>query len=238
MFNIPNSITLLNAFCGCLALISLVTGQQEWLPFFIICSLIADFADGLFARLLKANSEIGKELDSLADVISFGLVPGAIFYTLINRSSGIDYLHFDDSSTWIGSIGFVLTLFSALRLAKFNTDQRQTEDFIGLNTPACTIFSLGLLLTIENNSFGLSSWLLTLPVLFSILCVLSFLLVAEIPIFSLKFKTIGWKGNETRILLIVLSILAISILPVGLALMGIIKIYILLSIVSLILKKK
>jgi CDP-diacylglycerol--serine O-phosphatidyltransferase len=238
MFNVPNFITLLNAFCGSLAVLSLLSGQQHWLPFLIACSLVADFADGLSARLLKANSEIGKELDSLADIISFGLVPGVIFYTLINKSSGIDYLHFDNSSTWFGAIGFVLTLFSALRLAKFNTDQRQTEDFIGLNTPACTIFSLGLLLTIENNSFGLSAWLLSLPVLLSVIVVLSFLLVAEIPIFSLKFKTKGWKGNEARILLIILSILSIILLPIGLALMATIKIYILLSLYILATKKK
>ena len=231
MFTIPNIITLLNAFFGTLALYAVLSGQTAYLPLLLSISLVADFADGLAARLLKQSSPIGKELDSLADVISFGAVPGAIFYLLLCKSQGIEGLVFEKPETYLPALGFMITVFSALRLAKFNTDTRQTEHFIGLNTPANTIFTLGLLITVENNSFGLSELLLNLPVLLILIALLSYLLISEIPIFSFKFKKLSWKGNEFRIVFLVLAATMLIALPTGLALMSCIFLYVLSSLI-------
>ena len=238
MFTIPNIITLCNAFFGCLAVLSIFSGQTVWLPWFIAICLLADFADGLAARLLKQSSPIGKELDSLADVISFGFVPGAIYYLLLCKSLGMEELEFSNPKSYLPALGFVITAFSALRLAKFNTDSRQTENFIGLNTPANTIFTLGLLLTVEYNSFGLSELLLNLPLLISLIGLFSFLLVSEIPIFSFKFKGLGWKANEIRFVFLILSALLLTFLPLGLAMMSCIALYLLSSILLIASKKK
>lgn len=237
MFTIPNIITLCNAFFGCLAVLSIFSGQTDWLPWILGICLLADFADGLAARLLKQSSPIGKELDSLADVISFGLLPGAIYYLLLCKSLGLEGLEFDNPNSYLPALGFVMTAFSALRLAKFNTDNRQTEHFIGLNTPANTIFTLGLLLTVENNNLGLSQLLLSFPLLISLIGIFSFLLVSEIPIFSFKFKSIGWSGNEIRFGFLIISLAALIILPLGLAMMGCIVLYLLSSILLMLTKK-
>jgi len=229
LFTIPNIITLLNAFFGTLALYSVLSGQTAWLPLLLGISLFADFADGLVARLLKQSSPIGKELDSLADVISFGAVPGAIFYLLLCKTIGIEGLVFEQPQTYLPALGFMITVFSALRLAKFNTDTRQTENFIGLNTPANTIFALGLLLTVENNSFGLVDLLLNLPLLLILISLLSYLLISEIPIISFKFKKFAWKGNEFRLIFLMLAGALLIALPIGLALMSCILLYVLSS---------
>jgi CDP-diacylglycerol--serine O-phosphatidyltransferase len=229
LLNIPNFITLLNAIGGCLALLSIFSGQILWLPWILAGCLMADFADGLVARLLKSSSEIGKQLDSLADVISFGAVPGAIFYYLINKSLGITAFVWEQPETYWGALGFILTAFSALRLAKFNIDTRQTENFVGLNTPATTMFVLGLLLTVELDSWGLGSVLLQLPLLFGLIGLFSYLLVSEIPIFSFKLKKLSWKGNEARFILLILAVISLIVLPFGIALMAIITLYVLIS---------
>jgi CDP-diacylglycerol--serine O-phosphatidyltransferase len=216
--------------------LSIFSGQTAWLPWLIAICLLADFADGLAARLLKQSSSIGKELDSLADVISFGAVPGSIFYLLLCKSQGIEGLVFDKPETYLPALGFMITVFSALRLAKFNTDTRQTENFIGLNTPANTIFALGLLLTVENNNFGLAELLLNLPLLLILIALLSYLLISEIPIFSFKFKKLGWKGNEFRFVFLLLALLCFLFLPMGPALSISIILYILLSVLTLLVK--
>jgi CDP-diacylglycerol--serine O-phosphatidyltransferase len=217
--------------------LSIFSGQTAWLPWLIAICLLADFADGLAARLLKQSSPIGKELDSLADVISFGFVPGAIYYLLLCKSLGMEGLEFSNPKNYLSALGFVITAFSALRLAKFNTDSRQTENFIGLNTPANTIFTLGLMLTVENNSFGLSELLLNLPLLISLIGLFSFLLVSEIPIFSFKFKSLGWKDNEIRIVFLIVSLAALIFLPLGPAMMGCVILYLLSSILLMLIKK-
>ncbi len=237
MFTIPNIITLCNAFFGCLAVLSIFSGQTVWLPWMLGICLLADFADGLAARLLKQSSPIGKELDSLADVISFGLVPGAIYYLLLCKSMGQEVLVFDNPNSYLPALGFVMTAFSAMRLAKFNTDSRQTEHFIGLNTPANTIFTLGLLLTVENNNLGLSQLLLNLPLLIILIGLFSFLLISEIPIFSFKFKSLGWSGNEIRFGFLIASLAALIILPLGPAMMACILLYLLSSILLMLIKK-
>ena len=231
IFTIPNIITVTNAFGGCLAIISILSGQVLWLPLIISYCFLADFSDGLLARALKQSSEIGKELDSLADVISFGVVPGTIFYYLINKSLGIESLNWNDINSWTGTLGFVVTMFSVFRLAKFNTDKRQSEHFIGLSTPANTIFVIGILLTIEYNYWGLGDYLLNLSFLITAIMILSFLLIAEIPMFSFKFKKFTWKNNEYRFLFILLTLVFLLALPLGIALMLIIATYLISSLI-------
>lgn len=225
----PNALTLTNLFCGCLALLSILSGAMEWVAFFVAISLFSDYTDGLVARLLKVSSPLGKELDSLADMVSFGLVPGALLYYLINQSQGIAYVDFNLRDTWHGLFGFVLTLFACLRLAKFNIDTRQAESFIGLNTPSCTLFVLGIALIIEHNSYGLRSYLLHTGLLFACTAALSYLLIAELPMFSFKFKHFAWRGNQIRLLFLFFSAWLLMFMPLGLALSVIITLYILVS---------
>jgi CDP-diacylglycerol--serine O-phosphatidyltransferase len=159
----------------------------------------------MVARLLNVKSPLGKELDSLADMVSFGVVPGAIVYMLLTKSPvGIES---DFPVKWWALAGFIITVFACLRLAKFNLDERQTEDFIGLNTPACTIFIAGLMLIYEFDTAGLADLIIQPIFLYSVVILFSFLLVAEIPMFSFKFKGMKWQGNENRIAFIIIAVL-------------------------------
>lgn len=227
---IPNTVTLSNLLCGCLALISIFTDQIQMVPFFIAISLFADYFDGLLARLLKVSSPMGRELDSLADMVAFGVVPGAILFYLINESKGIEMVNFQDSSTLMGLVGFIVTLFSCIRLAKFNLDTRQTEGFVGLNTPACTIFVLGLLLISLGDIYGMKSTVLNEIFLYSVCLILSYLLIAEIPMFSFKFKSLEIKGNKIRLSFILVTLLCLCLFQFGAALSFIILCYVLVSI--------
>jgi len=227
--HIPNTVTLSNLLCGCLALISIFTNQVDMVPYFIGISLLADYFDGLLARLLKVNSPMGRELDSLADMVSFGVVPGAMLYYLINQSKGIVGVDFSDPTTLVGLVGFLVTLFSCVRLAKFNLDTRQTEGFVGLNTPACTIFVLGLLLIALGNLRGMKPFILNEAFLYGVSIVLSYLLIAEIPMFSFKFKSLALKGNKIRVSFIAVTVLCFCVIEFGIALSIIILLYILIS---------
>ena len=227
---IPNTITLSNLLCGCLALISIFTGQLEMVPFFIAISLLADYSDGLIARLLKVSSPMGRELDSLADMVAFGVVPGAMLFYLINETKGIEQVNFNDVSTLVGLIGFLVTLFSCVRLAKFNLDTRQTEGFVGLNTPACTIFVLGLLLIALGDIYGMKSTIQNEVFLYTVSVILSYLLIAEIPMFSFKFKSLELKGNKIRVSFILITVLCFCLFKFGAALSFIILSYVLISV--------
>ncbi len=173
---------------------------------------IFDFFDGFAARLVKVSSELGKQLDSLADMVSFGALPGFFIYSLLAKETENELIPF---------LGILIIIFSALRLAKFNIDTRQSEVFIGLPTPANAIFITSLVYLNEMNLF--SSWLLTLPSLITTTVVFSLLLVAEIKLMSLKFKTFGFGPNLPRYLLILMSVVlllvwnkaAISLIIVG-----------------------
>lgn len=228
---IPNTVTLSNLFCGCLSLVCIFTDQLTLVPVFIAISLFADYCDGLLARLLKVNSPVGRELDSLADMVSFGVVPGAMLFYLINEARAIETFTFSDTSALLGLGGFLVTIFSCLRLAKFNLDTRQTEGFVGLNTPACTIFVLGLLLIKLNNSYDLRDVVLNEVFLCMVAAVLSYLLVAEIPMFSFKFKSLQFKGNRIRVSFLVVVLLYVVLFELGAALSLIILSYVLISVV-------
>ena len=225
----PNTLTLSNLFCGCLALICVFNNQLDWVPFFIAISLLSDYTDGFLARLLKVSSPLGKELDSLADMVSFGVVPGALLFHLINQAGGIEQVNFEQRDSLVGLVGFLVTLFACLRLAKFNLDERQTEAFIGLNTPSCTIFVLGLSMTALHDNYGLRDYILNKPLLYAFSFVLSFLLVAELPMFSFKFKALKWKGNEVRLIFLILALSMLATLAFGTALSLVIVAYIVFS---------
>lgn len=195
----PNLLTLLNLFCGCCALVYALQGDFIQVAVLLLVSGIADFFDGLSARWLGVASPIGKELDSLADVVSFGVVPAAFFYYVLNKE-GISF-------TGGGQEGFVLALFAALRLAKFNIDTRQTEHFIGLNTPSCTLFVTGLMLMYHYDSFGLKPIIVNPFFLYPVLVILSLLMISPIPMFGFKFKGLQWKGYESQWIFIAISVL-------------------------------
>ena len=193
---IPNAITLLNLIFGCCAVVSILYSQYIAGFGFIVAAVFADYADGLVARLLGVHSELGKELDSIADAVSFGVVPGAIYYQLL-------LVALDRAGTaglvYAAVPGFMLSAFSGLRLAKFNLDTRQTEGFIGLPTPSSTMFVTGLMLIYALDSYGLGDWVISSPaVLYALIALQSYLLVSEIPMFALKFKSLAWAGNEVQ----------------------------------------
>lgn len=230
MKQIPNLITLINLLCGCAALLSLFQGWYTATAWWLAGAALADFADGLAARALNVSSPVGKELDSLADLISFGLVPGAILYTLLVLGQFPQFFSpMEGGLHWFAFPGFVLTAFSALRLARFNLDERQTEGFIGLATPACTLLVLGLLMLYQQDSWGAQAWLGQKIVIYPLIGVLSYLLLAEIPMFSFKFKRLGWEGNTLRIIFAASSLILLVIWQ-EVALAPIVLIYILINI--------
>lgn len=216
---LPNTITLINLFCGCCALVCVLYGQFPQAFVYILISGIADYFDGMVARALKVNSSLGKELDSLADMVSFGVVPGAIVYILLVMTiedAVINYPMEDFVSELAGIKvaalpAFIISVFACLRLAKFNLDIRQSEGFIGLNTPACTFFILGIMLTFHYNSYGLRPYVSNIYFLYAIIPVLSYLLVSELPMMSFKFKNFSLKENRRRYGIIILGILLIAI---------------------------
>lgn len=141
--NIPNAITCCNLLCGCLAIIQATNGNLLWAAYLVGMAAVFDFFDGFAARLLKVSSPIGKDLDSLADMVTFGVVPGIVMFKMIRLGLRLDKEGFDliEENPWITYIVFMIPIFSALRLAKFNHDTRQTEAFIGLPTPANAIMN-------------------------------------------------------------------------------------------------
>lgn len=193
---------------------------------------VFDFFDGMAARLLHVKSDIGKELDSLADVVSFGVLPGFLLYFLMIKANNTPIFSLGSFNLFV-FISFILPLFSALRLAKFNIDVRQTESFLGLPTPAVAmcIASFPLMLGWDGSVSALTQQLLgNYYVLAVITLASSLLLVSEIPLISLKFKSLKWKDNQKRFILIFISILIIPIFQFS-SLPLIILIYILISLI-------
>jgi len=222
--SIPNAVTCLNLLCGCLALTFIFAGRLDVGAYFVGAAAVADFFDGLLARALRVSSAIGKDLDSLADMVSFGVVPGAIFFQLLTRAVPLAGL-----PAWLAYAGFIVSIFSALRLAKFNNDTRQTTSFIGLPTPACTLVVASLPLILLNDSLGLESLILNPWVLLGLTVLLSGLLVAELPLFALKFKNLRWADNRRRFLFVLVAAGLLLILKAA-AVPLVVLIYVLFSI--------
>lgn len=225
--HIPNSITCLNLFCGCLGIMLTFEGSLQSAAYCIYAAALFDFFDGMAARMLHVKSEIGKQLDSLADVVSFGVLPGFIIYNLFQKDS----MEIAAEGMNITYIAFMIPIFSALRLAKFNIDTRQTDSFIGVPTPANALLISALPYMVFQNVWGMSEVLTQPYVLASISIVMSFLLVSEIPLIALKFKNYAWKGNEVRWILILVSLLAFLVFRQA-SLPLIILFYILISIIN------
>ncbi|MDJ0363530.1 CDP-alcohol phosphatidyltransferase family protein [Hymenobacter sp. H14-R3] len=204
--HIPNAVTCLNLLCGCLALTFIFRGELVLGAYLVGAAAIADFFDGLLARALRVSTPIGKDLDSLADMVSFGVVPGAIMYKLLEQ------VGLPASLQLLGGLGFTISIFSALRLAKFNNDTRQSTSFIGLPTPACTLVVASLPLILATNEFELHNFILNPWLLLGLTFLLSGLLVAELPLFALKFKNLRWLGNRRRFTFMALTLVLVGTL--------------------------
>lgn len=227
--HIPNLLTCLNLICGCLAVVYVFRGEIPVFAALTAASLVFDFLDGFFARMLKAYSPMGKELDSLADMVSFGLVPGAIMHHLFMESVPLNLSLDEPVGKALSFFPFIITVFSALRLAKFNIDTRQTTSFIGLPTPAATIFVTGLALILYNDPMHLTPTLLNSFILAGLSMILSWLLVAELPLIALKFRSFGWKENRYQYALILLSLVSVFLFKTA-GIPIIIILYIILSV--------
>lgn len=233
--NIPNFITLLNLLSGCIALIFATHDQFELAFFFVCLGIFFDFFDGFFARIFKVQSPLGVQLDSLADMVTSGLVPGFVMFRLI-------FIHHNESVSSVDDYfsvncilplaGFLITLGSCYRLAKFNIDTRQTDSFIGLPTPANALFILSLPLIITSTEVLLLKEALTNTYVLIALSVLSvYMLNAEIPLFSLKMKNLSWQNSKFQIIFLILAVILLIILKI-VALPLVILLYVLMSVIQ------
>lgn len=209
MFNLPNIITLANLLFGCLAISAIGSGQAEMVWLWIALALVADFADGLVARWMKISSPIGKELDSLADVVSFGLVPAFMMYQMMCVSLYGDSAWTSIQFDWQASTAFIIALFSAMRLAKFNLDTRQTKGFIGVPTPTNCGVILGLYATMQTAFLGQTEYLNNYYVLLAITIFTSYMLLAELPMVSNKIDNLSIRENKDKLFLLTIFILSL-----------------------------
>lgn len=208
--NIPNTVTCCNLFSGCLATVMAYEMRYDVALAFIILAAVFDFFDGMLARLLGVHSPIGKDIDSLADDISFGLAPAMIAFSLLRESTA--GASASALGGWLPYAAFLVAVFSALRLAKFNVDTRQTTSFIGMPTPANALFwgSLAAGAHPLMVSGPWSAW-----VVLGLVVVTSALLVCELPMFSLKFKNLSWAGNRLRYVFLGGCVVLLAVLGVA-----------------------
>lgn len=225
---IPNCLTSLSLMSGSIATVMAFQGVYLWVVVWVIIAAVFDFSDGFAARLLKAYSPMGKELDSLSDMVSFGFAPSVAVYTFLSQHL---YIVSDNNLIleYLPYIAFLLTIFSALRLAKFNIDERQSESFIGLNTPANALFWVSLCYGLVNTVPSVSATLIY--IVLAGIFVFSSLMVSELPMFSLKVKSLKFKGNEYRYFLALFIIVLVAYIGI-LGIAGGILLYIALSIVN------
>jgi len=224
--HIPNLLTLCNLACGCFGVVAVFQGDLQTGSIMIWAGAMFDFLDGFAARMLKKFSIIGKDLDSLADLITFCFLPGAILFSLIDQQidiSGLAYL------------GFLLVIFGALRLAKFNNDSRQSESFYGLPVPASGIFVSVFPYILDSGNGGAYAFMVNPYTLIGVSILLSFMMVSDIKLMSLKFKDFSFGPNWARYILILFSIILIVFVKI-VALPIIIIIYVVFSLALNILK--
>lgn len=208
--HIPNLLTLGNLLCGCLAIVALFSNffsdcfgdaRSMGIIFLLCLSLIFDFLDGMVARALKVSGPIGKELDSLADMVSFGVLPGLMMMEIIGASD------FPEAGN-VKYLGLLITLMSAYRLAKFNLDDEQSDKFKGVPTPLNAIFIWSIFYLHTNNEFEFIS---NPYVLIPITLISAFLLVSNFPLLALKFKSLAWKENQAKFVLVICSIILLIV---------------------------
>lgn len=263
MFHIPNLFTASNLICGILSIISALMGRIDISPLFIFGGAIFDFFDGFLARKMNKMGELGKQLDSLADMVTFGVAPGIFMMVIliyaisplkpIENELCISHINFLINS-WKNAVFYnipnslntnlkflpfsalFIPFMSMFRLAKFNIDTRQSESFIGLNTPANTIFfttfPLFLVINFEHKEFSsIIETLYTPQIIIPLIGLMSLLLIAEIPMFSLKFKNFTWANNKLRYMFLITCLLLISFLLV-LSIPIIVILYVILSLIE------
>lgn len=237
--HIPNAITCGNLVCGCVAILQIFEGNMVLASYLVGLAAVLDFFDGFAARLLKVSSPIGKDLDSLADMVTFGVVPGLIMHRMLQIGYLVNHQDYEVviRNQWMVYIPLLIPVFSAVRLAKFNNDTRQTEAFIGVPTPANAILicSIPLILNWDTQfdlkHCGIIHFLIHPYAILGLSVLMSYLLVAELPLFSLKFKQFGWKGNEIRFVFLALSLVSLIVFQfLGLTIA--IVLYIVLSLVN------
>jgi CDP-diacylglycerol---serine O-phosphatidyltransferase len=234
-YYIPNSITLLNLVSGVLSITSILSGQMIWAAAFIFIAAVFDFLDGTVARLLDARSELGKQLDSLADVVSFGVAPGLIIFNLLSANcagscNALDRMHITPY------FALLIPVCSAIRLGKFNIDLRQEVNFIGLPTPANAIFfaSIPLVIFLQPHLYSvikmdfMADFFSNSRVIAVLTVFFSYLLISDFKIFSIKFKTTGWAENKKSYILLISSLVLLLLFSLN-ALPLIILLYLLLS---------
>lgn len=224
--HIPNTLTALNLLCGMMGIYFVLKGQISYGAYFILIAALFDFLDGFLARMLNAYSEIGKQLDSLADLVTFGILPSFILFQMVKENADLEYMPF---------FTFLIGIFSAIRLAKFNIDTRQSDRFIGVPTPANAMLISTLPFFAEK--FPSSAECIYHPYfIYVFTIVMSFLLIAELPLIALKFKSFALKQNIFRYLVLLIGL--ICILAFGLAGIPMVIIsYIVLSVVEGLLAK-
>ena len=242
LFTVPNIMTLGNLLCGCLGIVFVFEGNLLYASYLIFIAGILDFLDGFVARLLHQHSEIGKQLDSLADMVTFGILPAFIVFMLIVQISGYEKYNgsqLDGSVYYIDGpllpflrpfIAFSLALFSALRLAKFNIDTRQSDSFIGVPTPANAFVVAAFPLILKFNP-EYKFLILNSTFLITYTLIMSYLLISEIPLFALKFKNFSWASNKIKYIFLIISVILLLALQF-VAIPLIIFLYIILSVIS------
>ncbi len=225
--HVPNTITLLNLFCGCIALVFTSQSNFEMAFYFVCLGIFFDFFDGFFARLFKVSSPLGLQLDSLADMVTSGVVPGFVMFMMMQKSQNLEA-----SFMFFPYLGFIITLGACYRLANFNIDTRQTDSFIGLPTPANALFILSLPLILDYSDSIITFEILTNQwVLVAITLLSAYMMNAEIPLFSLKIKDFTFKKNALQIVFLGLSVLLLVLFQyLGIALL--IITYVLLSVIN------
>lgn len=248
MFNLPNFFTAANLISGCVAIILAFAGRIDLAPFAIFAGALFDFFDGFIARKMNIQGEMGKQMDSLADMVTFGVAPGMIIFIMLISLGGapdeylslgqwVDRLIEGETSNYYPFAALTIPFFSVFRLAKFNLDTRQTESFIGLPTPANTLFFMSFPLVAvyggrDSEIMNTVSDFMFHPIAICVVIIaMSLLLVSEIPLFSLKFKSFGIKGNEIRYSFLLISLIFIIVFKAW-ALALIVFLYIVLSIVE------
>ncbi|WP_417358317.1 CDP-alcohol phosphatidyltransferase family protein [Flavobacterium sp.] len=235
--HIPNFITLLNLASGLIALVYAFNTNLQMAFFWVCMGIFFDFWDGFFARILKVQGKLGLQLDSLADMVTSGVVPGVVMYQLLaNIADLTDDYNLSIDNGYLGLLpyaGFIITLASCYRLAKFNIDERQTDSFIGLPTPANALFIMSLPVILnQTGGEGVVFEFLSNPfILVGISLLSAYLLNAEIPLFSLKVKYFNWKNNKIQFIFLIVSVLLLSFFQYF-AIPVIILFYVVLSVIN------
>ena len=231
--HLPNLLTCINLTCGCLAIICALdpnSYQMLLATYLIWIAAFFDFLDGMTARLFKSYSELGKQLDSLADMVSFGVAPGVILFALIREEATV-------SEEWMAFFALIIPVFSALRLAKFNIDVNQNDSFVGLPTPANALLIGSLPLMIQKGNPAISQFIGSPEIMAGLGVVLSILLVLNVRMFSLKVKTFQWTGNELVYSFLAVAAIILYVYPYS-ALPIIILLYIVVSTIQSLFFKK